>query len=240
MLAEALNDATIDPQPADDLRESRALNTHLQALFESDRIRLSGQLHDELGGMMVSTAMDLYTLSRYLGTSECGQKELARARETIHAAIDLNRRIVDGLRPSILDHIGLFEALRWQLKTWGQQSLTACTESYPTIEPKFEPDTSIGLFRIAQSALAMISKRGTVKSADLRIYVADDSIWLIFTDDGIPVMSDGKELGTSDALASIRHRLFVLGGTVTLLRGSGQPTVMTVSMPLSPRSVPRH
>jgi signal transduction histidine kinase len=203
-------------------------------------MRLSQQLHDELGGMMVSTAMDLYTLSQRLGASDCGQKELARARESLQAAIDLNRGIVDSLRPSILDNIGLFAALRWQLKEWGQHSLTACTESYPAIEPDFAPEASIGLFRIAQSALAMISNRGSVKSADLRIYVAEDSIWLIFTDDGTPVMSDGKELGTSDELASIRHRLLMWGGTFTIVHTTGRSTVMTVSMPLSPRSVPTH
>jgi signal transduction histidine kinase len=226
--------------PGDDLRESRALNTHLQSSLESDRRRLSRQLHDELGGLLVSTAMDLHTLWQRLEQSECGQKELARARETIQTTIDLNRRMVESLRPSILDHLGLFAALRWQLKEWGRDSVTVCTESYPAIEPKFALDASISLFRIAQAALAMISNRGVVKSIDLRIYVADGSLWLIFTDDGTPVMSDGKELGTSDSLASMRHRLFVLGGTFTVLHKPGRPTVMTASMPLAPLAALRH
>ena len=226
--------------PADDLRESRALNTHLQSSMESDRSRLSRQLHDELGGLMLSTAMDLHAVSQRLPKSEYGQEELARARETIQTAIDLNRRMVDSLRPSILDHIGLFAALRWPLKEWGQDSLTVCTESYPDIEPRFAPDASISLFRIAQGALALISKRGVVSSTDLRIYVADGSIWLIFTDDGTPVMNDGKEFGTSDALASMQHRLFMLGGTFTILHTSGRPTVMTASMPLSQLADIRH
>jgi signal transduction histidine kinase len=225
---------------ADDLRESRALNTHLQASIECDRTRFSRQLHDELGGLMVSTAMDLHAAWQRLEKGECGRQELARARETIQTAIDCNRRMVESLRPSILDHIGLFAALRWQLKEWGRDSVTVCTESYPAIEPKFALDAAISLFRIAQGALAMISNRGVVKSTDLRIYVADGSIWLIFTDDGTPVMLDGMELGTSDSLASMRHRLFILGGTFTILHASGRPTVMTASMPLAPLAVPRH
>jgi two-component system, NarL family, sensor histidine kinase UhpB len=225
---------------ADDLRESHALNTHLQSASESDRTRLSRQLHDELGGLMVSTCMDLYTVSQRLGSLECGQKELLRARETIQIAIDFNRRMVESLRPSILDQMGLFAALRWQLKEWGQNSVTVCTESYPAIEPKFVPDASISLFRIAQGALAIISNRAGVKSTDLRICVADDSIWLIFTDDGTPVISDGRELGASDAFASMRHRLFMLGGTFTIHHNSGRPTVMTASMPLSALVVSRH
>jgi signal transduction histidine kinase len=225
---------------ADQLRESRALNTHLQSSIECDRTRFSQQLHDELGGLMVSTAMDLHAAWQRLEKGECGRQELARARETIQTAIDFNRRMVESLRPSILDHIGLFAALRWQLKEWGRDSVTVCTESYPAIEPKFALDAAICLFRIAQGALALISNRGVVKSTDLRIYVADGSIWLIFTDDGTPVMIDGMELGTSDSLASMRHRLFILGGTFTILHDSGRPTVMTASMPLAPLAVPRH
>jgi two-component system, NarL family, sensor histidine kinase UhpB len=225
---------------ADDLRESRALNTHLQSSSEFDRERLSRQLHDELGGLMISTAMDLHTVSKLLESSECGQRELARARETIQKAIDINRRMVDSLRPSILDQIGLFAALRWQLKEWRLASSAACTESYPAIEPKLAPDAEISLFRIAQAALAMISNRGAVKSTDLRIYVAEGSIWLIFTDDGTPIMHDGKEFGTSDELASMRHRLLLLGGTFTILHDSGRPTVMTACVPLLLPAVPRH
>lgn len=222
----------------DALHESRALNTHLQSLCESDRVRLSRQLHDELGGMLVSTAMDLYTLSQRLAESPGGPKALIRARDSLHAAIDLNRRIGDSLRPSILDHIGLFAALQWQLKEWGQTSMTACTESYPPTEPVFTPEASICLFRIAQSALAIISNRGVVTMADMRIDLAENLMSLIFTDDGVPVISDGKEIGTSDELASIRHRLVIWGGTFTMLHDSGRSTVMTVSMPLSPDSVP--
>ena len=118
--------------------------------------------------------------------------------------------------------------------------MTVCTDSYPDVEPKFAPGATISLFRIAQGALAMISNRGVVKSTDLRIYVADGSIWLIFTDDGIPVMNDGKECGTSDALASMQHRLFMLGGTFTILHKPGRPTVMTASMPLSQLADLRH
>jgi hypothetical protein len=114
--------------------------------------------------------------------------------------------MVESLRPSILDHIGLFAALRWQLKEWGRDSVTVCTESYPAIEPKFALDAAISLFRIAQGALAMISNRGVVKSTDLRIYVADGSIWLIFTDDGTPVMLDGWYFYDSSRFrAAYRH-----------------------------------
>jgi len=181
---------------------------------------------------MVSTAMDLFTVSQRVGTTDPGQAELLRARNTIQKAIDLSRRMVEGLRPSILDNIGLFAALRWQLKESSKGSTTLCTESYPAVEPAFEPDASIGLFRIAQGALAMIFNRGAVKSADLHIHLDSDAIWLTFTDDGTPVMSEGIESGTADVIASMRHRISVLGGTLSVVQTPGATTVLTASMPL--------
>lgn len=214
------------------LSESRSLNTHLQASGERDRTQFRRQLHDELGGLMVSTAMDLFTVSQRVGSAESGSEELLRARKTIQKAIDLSRCMVEGLRPSILDNIGLFAALRWQLKESSKGSGTLCTESYPAVEPEFDPEASIGLFRVAQGALGMIFNRGEVKSADLHIHLKDDAIWLAFTDDGTPVMREGIEFGTADVIASMRHRIAVLGGTLTVVQTPGGTTVLTASIPL--------
>ncbi len=224
----------------DELSESHALNTHLQAAGELDRTQFRRQLHDELGGLMISTAMDLFTVSQQLAPSDPAQDELARARMTIQRAIDLSRRMVEDLRPSILDNIGLFAALQWQLKESSQDSMTVCTQSYPAVEPLLDPDISIGLFRVAQCALAMIFNRGSVKSADLHIHLENDTIFLQFTDDGLPVMTDGIELGTTDVLASMRHRMRVLGGTFTLVHTPGGSTVLTASIPFPVRPIPSH
>lgn len=189
---------------------------------------------------MISTAMDLFTVSQQLDPSDPAQDELARARMTIQRAIDLSRRMVEDLRPSILDHIGLFAALQWQLKKSSQDSLTVCTQSYPAVEPLLDPEVSIGLFRVAQCALTMIFNRGSVKSADLHIHLENEAICLRFTDDGLPVMADGIEFGTSDILASMRHRMRVLGGTFSLVHTPGGATVLTASIPFPVKPIPKH
>jgi signal transduction histidine kinase len=154
------------------LLEVEALVTHLQNAAEFRDTALAHELHDELGGLMGAAVMDLDSVRRVKpALSHNALQRLERVKRTLEQAIDLKRRVIEELRPSILDNLGLFAALRWQLrKTWGNSDV-ASTETYPDIEPEFESHAAIALFRIAQEALTMALKRASVKSADLTIRV---------------------------------------------------------------------
>ena len=155
-----------------------------------------------------------------------------RVKRTLQQAIDLKRRVIEELRPSILDNFGLFAALRWQMKrTWGGSDV-AFTETYPNVEPQFESRAAIVLFRIAQEALSIALKRASVKSTDLTVCLDHGDFWMSFSDDGAP----NAETQTEDPamiLASIRHRIRMLGGSVQITRTEVGATVLTVSMPVS-------
>ena len=135
-------------------------------------------------------------------------------------------------RPSILDNFGLFAALRWQLKkTWGHSDVMS-TENFPDVEPQFESRVATSLFRIAQEALSIALKRASVKSTDLTVCVDHGNFSMRFSDDGVP----SAEMRTEDPamiLASIRHRIRMLGGSLQFFSAEAGATVLTVSMPLS-------
>jgi signal transduction histidine kinase len=87
---------------------------------------------------------------------------LDRVKRTLQQAIDLKRRVIEELRPSILDNLGLFAALHWQLKrTWGNSAVVS-TETYPDFEPQFDSHAAIALFRVAQEALSIAFNRASV------------------------------------------------------------------------------
>jgi signal transduction histidine kinase len=151
-------------------RELTALSTHLQGVSEQEKSALSRELHDELGGLLVAARMDLSWLQQRLPTSDPGiEQRFKRIHESLSAGVDLKRRVVEELRPTLLDNMGLFAALRWQFKETCRRAGLECTESIPEIEPKFNPDAAIGVFRIAQEALTNILKHAEAKSADLAI-----------------------------------------------------------------------
>jgi signal transduction histidine kinase len=216
------------------LREAQSLVTHLQGTAETDKAALARLLHDELGTLMVSALMDLSSVQHLQADmAEVARQRLERAKDSLRTAIDLKRRVIEGLRPSTLDNLGLFAALRSHLKRLRENSNIDWAAHYPDIEPELEPDASIALFRIAEEGLAMTLRRGSVTSTELHVRVADGILSMTVSDDGTPIMvADGHEAGASTALASMRHRLRVLGGEVDMRRNQAGGTVLTASMPL--------
>ena len=214
-------------------RELTALSTHLQGVSELEKSALSRELHDELGGLLVAARMDLSWLQQRLPTSDPGiEQRFKRIHDSLSAGVDLKRRVVEELRPTLLDNMGLFAALRWQFKETCRRAGLKCTESIPESEPKFNPDAAIGVFRIAQEALTNILKHAEAKSADLAIGIEGDTFVLRVADDGKGIPPNRLQTITSHGLASMRHRITALGGSWDVRNAGGGGTVVTAMIPL--------
>jgi signal transduction histidine kinase len=215
------------------LADAEDLIDRLHAEAEAQRATLARAIHDDLGGLMVSAAMDFTSGRQRLPELDPSiRRQLDRGKTTLESAIDLSRRLVEELRPSILDNFGLFAALKWQLKKASMGSGAKLTESYPQDEFIFQPAASTALFRIGQEAIAMIFNRGSVGAADINLQVDNSGVTMRFTDDGIPHLVDGLEVGAASSMISMKHRIRALRGTVELLRTSAGGTVLTAYMPL--------
>jgi signal transduction histidine kinase len=213
--------------------ECEGLITHLQNATELKDTALSHELHDELGGLMGAAVMDLDAVRRVKPPlSQNALNRVDRVKRTLEQAIALKRRVTEELRPSILDNFGLFAALRWQFKKTWSNSEVVSTESYPNVEPQFESHEAIALFRVAQEALSMVLKRASVKSVNLTVSVNQGNFWMSFSDDGVP-NAETQAGDPAMILASMRHRIRVLGGTVQISRTDAGATVLTVAMPLA-------
>jgi signal transduction histidine kinase len=217
------------------LVETQRLVAHLQNAAELRATALAHQLHDDLGGLMGAAVMDLDLVRRVKPPlSPIAIERLERVKKTLQEAIDLKRRVIEDLRPSILDDFGLFAALRWELKkTWGNSAVLS-SETYPEVEPVFEAGTAIALFRIAQEALAIVLLRVSVKSIDLSVRADPANFWMRFSDDGVPNVEKQTE-DPEIILASMRHRIRSLGGGVEISTSEKNTTAMTVWMPFRGR-----
>jgi signal transduction histidine kinase len=214
-------------------RELTALSTHLQGVSELEKSALSRELHDELGGLLVAARMDVSWLQQRLPTSDPAiEQRFRRIHESLSAGVDLKRRVVEELRPTLLDNMGLFAALRWQFRETCRRAGLDCTESIPEVEPKFNPDAAIGVFRIAQEALTNILKHAEAKSADLAIAVEGSTFVLRVTDDGKGIPPSRVQNVTSHGLAAMRHRIAALGGSWDVRSPAGGGTVVTALIPL--------
>lgn len=177
--------------------------------------------------------MDLTAAIPHLPVLEVqAQRQLARAKATLSAAIDQSRRLVEELRPSLIEKVGLFTALKWQVQEATRGRNVIYTEWYPEFEPPLPADALVALFRVAEEALAMTFKRGAVEVADLQVTVDGNVLLMKFTDNGSPIVRNGAEQGAGIALATMRYRLRLLGGSVDIERAPGGDTILSARLPL--------
>jgi signal transduction histidine kinase len=218
--------------PLDCCPDVQEMVTFLQASAEIARTSLSRELHDEMGGLLVSALMDVNLAEQTLKPDDQLRHRLARVRSTLADAIDFKRKTMEKLRPSILDNFGLFEALRWEIKQQSRIARLPWSDMYPDVEQVFTKEASIVLFRIVQESLIVALRQPSVRGTHIAIETDLESLHMSVSYDG----NDSEEaLSHEDALAvcSIAYRVHELGGQMTIKGISGGGALYTATLPLA-------
>jgi signal transduction histidine kinase len=216
-------------------RNLSALSSHLQNVREVEKSALARELHDELGGLLVATKMDLMWLRRKLDN---GDPQLVerwnRVLKSLEEGVELKRRIIENLRPTLLDNLGLVAALRWLVGETGRRSGLTCHEQYPEDDfTDLGPEANITLYRVAQECLTNIMKHAHATTVGLELHCDDREVRMIVEDNGRGISSDQVGISHSYGIASMRHRVSALGGTFSLERApSGRGTRVEVAIPI--------
>ncbi len=140
--------------------ELSALSSHLQQLSEKEKAALARELHDELGGLLIAAKMDVSWLQkRAPGAFDPDiQSRFTRVLKVLDDGVDFKRRVVESLRPTLLDNMGLLPAVRWITQETCNRAGLSYTESYPDQELQLADDAAIMVFRLVQEALTNIVK----------------------------------------------------------------------------------
>lgn len=215
---------------ADLARHSPGLIAHIQAATEQQKALLARELHDELGGLLVGAVMDIAWVEQHADTPSPELKQkLTRARQTLSAAIDLKRILIEELRPTLLDNVGLFAALRWHVQSQCSRAEIPCTIRLPEEEARFAPNTPINLFRIVQEAFALATAGDRVGKVDFTVTVADQLLTITITTGTSDKASEASH-DNAHAVQAIAYRTAMLGGTFKYDAVPGV-TTMTASFP---------
>lgn len=214
-------------------RELSALSTHLQEITEKEKSELARNLHDELGGLLTAAKMDLSWLQGRV-TGEPGvEQRLHQLGAVLDEAMDVKRRVVEDLRPSLLDHFGLPTALKAYVESVCAKSGLAADLAIAADE-EFPNDVAIGLFRIVQEGLTNVVRHAHAHR--VRVELASDgqlySLKLI--DDGRGIDLHDPAFRWSHGLAGMRHRVRALGGRFFLQSEPGRGMTIRVELPRRP------
>ena len=231
--------ASLEPEPLRELADARIrelsdLATYLQLLAEKERAEIARTLHDELGGLLTAAKMDLSWLQSRVHAPEL-QERLLQLGNVLDEAMDLKRRLVDDLRPSLLDHFGLPTALRTYVDgacaKAGLQVYIELTDEAQTL-PR---DTAIAVFRIVQEGLSNIIRHSYAKRVRLVMTADLGGFALSLSDDGRG-FDPGYDITAPQTygLMGMRQRVSSFGGSLVIDSQAARGTTLRVEIPAEP------
>lgn len=219
--------------------ELRAENTSLASLShflqmqgERDKAALARELHDALGGILTPAKMDLAWLDARLGNDPQFADRMSRLNTLIDDGIDLKRRIIEKLRPSLLDHLGLASALQWHAEDACRAAHIDCRLTFSEKLERLAPDLEIALFRLVQESIANIVKHAHAKSVDLALERTAEGLRLSVADDGVGIEDLDHARNLAHGMAGMMHRVRSLGGTFDVVTQPNQGTRIEIFVPL--------
>ena len=212
----------------------RALAERLQCVREEDRKRVARDLHDQIGQILTAIKMDMTWMARHLPESE--DKVLARLTESIQSINDgvkSVRTICSGLRPGVLDDLGLAAAIEWQASEFASRNSINCQVSVPPVDLHLDGDRATAAFRIFQECMTNVIRHAQAKSVRVSLCQEDENILLVVEDDGVGFSESGlsNTLG-SLGLLGMKERAQFCGGDVLISSSPGNGTTVTVRVPV--------
>lgn len=213
--------------------ELSELSTHLLQVTEREKSTLARELHDELGGLLVAIKMDLAQLAKQFDvTDPAVQPRWQRIQEALTAGVDLKRRVIEELRPTLLDNMGLMAALQWQAEQSCQQAGVTLQLSVPAEEPVLGNQEAIAIFRVVQESLTNMAKHAKATQLRLSVQVTNGELMLVMEDNGVGINSGPDDRTGTHGLASMKHRIRSIGGTFFVSNVDPHGTRIVVKVPL--------
>ncbi len=242
-LEERVRERTLALETA--LQQVRELAAWSETVREEERTRIAREVHDELGSLLVALKMDVNWMDKRLSEQPQRSPEGANTmRENmrskcqnmsrlIESAVDNVGRIITDLRPSILDHQGLWAALEWQAQEFvqsGELALSWCMtvdESLELPEPM-----AIAVFRIFQEMLSNVGRHASAHSLRVTIVDVEGFLNLSVEDDGVGAPAEAFEASDAYGVMGMRERARHFGGVIDIRSAPGEGTHMSLTVKL--------
>ena len=196
--------------------ELASLSEQLMRVSETEKAALSRELHDELGGLLVAMKMELAALKRKCPPETHLSPLWSRLETSMDAGIDLKRRVIESLRPTLLDNLGLVAALRWQAGETCAKAGIELQVRAPEREVELEPDAAIAIFRAVQESFTNIVKHSRATRAWLVIEPQLQGVTIRIADNGVGIAPESLNKSGSHGLRQMEFRMRAIGATLSV------------------------
>ncbi|RYF43634.1 MAG: PAS domain-containing protein [Comamonadaceae bacterium] len=230
------------------LAQQRELAAYSEKVREEERTRIAREVHDELGSLLVALKMDVNWLDKRLSeqpgrSQDAAQDMRERMRSKcqnmsrlIENAVDNVGRIITDLRPSILDHQGLWAALEWQAQEFVQSAELELEwdlqQGLAAGPPGLPGPAAMAVFRIFQEMLSNVGRHAQASRVAVRIAADAARLRITVEDNGSGAAPAAFEAPTAYGVMGMRERARHFGGHIAIASEIGHGSSFTLILPL--------
>lgn len=231
------------------LQQVRELAAWSDSVREQERTRIAREVHDELGSLLVALKMDVNWMDKRLAEQPQRSPESAETMRSrmrckcqnmshlIETAVDNVGRIITDLRPSILDHQGLWAALEWQAHEFAQTAELALnwrmdTELLAEL-PEPPERQAMAVFRIFQEMLSNVGRHAQATALAVGMDWDGHTLTLAVQDNGVGADAAVFEAADAYGVMGMRERARHWGGHIGIHSAPGQGSTFVLKIELT-------
>ncbi len=209
------------------------LTRHLEDIREEERKRIALDLHDDLGQRLTALNMGIAWLSKNIpATNDAVNEKITDLKDMVHDTSSMVQKISSGLRPTILDNLGIIAAIKWQLREFSKNTEIKC---YPRIAPihfELNPRISILIFRLVQEALTNVMRHADADRVSLLFVKTKGQVHLEINDNGNGISLEQIQDIHSFGILGMKERVQSYGGTFNISGKPGKGTRVLINLPI--------
>jgi PAS domain S-box-containing protein len=210
----------------------RRLSGSIMANQEKERAYIARELHDELGQVLTALRMDaVWFQERMKGLDPTVIQRAQTMCKLIDKTIEEVRLMAIRLRPGVLDHLGLVDALEWYATDFERRTNVSCVFDHSEV-PNINENIAITAYRITQEALTNVARHADAKHVFITLKTQAGELMLRVADDGSgfdqKLLRDAEGLG----VAFMRERAVLVGGSLAVAALPEKGTTVMFKVPL--------
>lgn len=211
----------------------RQLTAHLLNIREEERKRIGREIHDELGQQLTAIKMDVAWIDKKTPPeNDLFKTKLRNVIALLDGGNQSIRRILNELRPVILDDYGLLEALKWQAQQFSANTAVPVTFRATETPIRVAEEITTCVFRVFQEALTNITRYAQAGQVMVSLDIDDDYVLLNIEDNGKGFDMELTKTKKSFGILGMRERVVSLNGKFNIVSGPGKGTRIMVALPL--------
>ncbi len=210
----------------------RRLSGSIMASQEKERTAIARELHDELGQVLTALRMDAVWLAEHLKGSDARAADRSlQMCALIDQTIDEVRGLATRLRPGVLDHLGLIDALEWYAVEFKKRTGIACNFKSFNVT-RVDAIVATAAYRIAQEALTNVARHSFATQVQITLREEKGVLTLAVLDNGRGFNTRKIDESECLGLAGMRERAGLIGGAIEIQSQPQKGTQVYFRLPL--------